>query len=60
MTAVNQETGVPDKVGPLDILREYRAPMGPTHALFGQHTIPLQKGGTIRLGDSVTVLDKKK
>ena len=40
MTAVQQDTGV--KLGPLDVLRTYRAPAGPTHAMFGQLILPLQ------------------
>ena len=60
MTGINQDTGEEDKLGPLEILRQYRAPKGPTHAMFGQLMIPLQAGGKIKIGDIVTVLDKKK
>ena len=60
MTGINQDTGEEDKLGPLEILRQYRAPKGPTHAVFGQLMIPLQAGGKIKIGDVVTVLDKKK
>lgn len=60
MTGINQDTAEIDKLGPLDILREYRAPAGPGHAKFGQMMIPLQKGGVIQLGDTVTVMDRKK
>lgn len=60
MTGINQDTGEEDKLGPLEILRQYRAPKGPTHAMFGQLMIPLQAGGKIKIGDVVTVLDKKK
>ena len=49
-----------DKLGPLDVLRTYRASGGPTHAKFGQLLIPLQSGGQVRVGDRVTVLDMKK
>ena len=45
MTAVHQDTGVIDKLGPLDVLRTYRAPAGSTHAMFGQLMLPLQVGG---------------
>ena len=60
MTGINQDTGEEDKLGPLEILRQYRAPKGPTHAMFGQLMMPLQAGGKIKIGDVVTVLDKKK
>lgn len=60
MTAVDQKSGVVDKYGPLEVLRSYRAPLGPTHACFGQLLIPLQLGGVVRLGDEVTVLETKK
>ena len=60
MTGVDQDTGEVDKLGPLEILRQYRAPAGPAHAQFGQFMIPLQKGGAIKLGDTLTVLDRKK
>ncbi len=60
MTGINQETGEQDKLGPLEILRAYRAPRGPTHAMFGQLMIPLQAGGRVRLGDAVEVIEKKK
>ena len=59
-TAVNQDTGEIDKLGPLEILRGYRAPGGPTHARFGQLMIPLQAGGRIRVGDTVEVIERKK
>ena len=58
MTGINQDTGDEDKLGPLEILRQYRAPDG--HAKFGQFMIPLQKGSKVKLGDTVTVLDRKK
>lgn len=60
MTGIDQGTGVVDKLGPLEILRSYRAPRGPTHAQFGQLMIPLQPGGTVKLGDSVHIMDRKK
>lgn len=60
MTGINQDTGEEDKLGPLEILRQYRAPDGPDHAKFGQFMIPLQKGSKVKLGDTVTVLDRKK
>ena len=60
MTAVHQDTGVIDKLGPLDVLRTYRAPAGPTHAMFGQLMLPLQVGGKVRVGDEVTQMDRKK
>ena len=60
MTGINQDTGDEDKLGPLEILRQYRAPDGPDHAKFGQFMIPLQKGSKVKLGDTVTVLDRKK
>lgn len=59
MTGIHQDTGEQDKLGPLEILRAYRAPQGPTHALFGQLMIPLQ-GGQVKLGDPVEIMDKKK
>ncbi|XP_065913350.1 mitochondrial amidoxime reducing component 2-like [Dysidea avara] len=60
LTAVDQSTGEVDKFGPLEILRSYRAPLGPAHACFGQLLIPLQLGGVVRVGDEVTVLQTKK
>jgi len=60
VTGIDQATGEPDKFGPLEILREYRAPRGPTHAMFGQLMVPLQSGGRIRIGDTVEVLERKK
>lgn len=60
VTGINQDTGEQDKLGPLEILREYRAPRGPTHAMFGQLMIPLQAGGKVKLGDPVEIIDKKK
>jgi uncharacterized protein YcbX len=60
MTAVDQDTGEVDKLGPLEILRQYRAPQGPSKALFGQFMLPLQYGGKIQIGDTVTILDFKK
>ncbi len=59
MTGINQDTGEQDKLGPLEILRAYRAPRGPTHAMFGQLMIPL-KYGTIRVGDRIAVMGIKK
>ena len=59
MTAVHQDTGVIDKLGLLDVLRTYRAPAGPTHAMFGQLMLPLQVGGKVRVGDEVTVMERK-
>lgn len=59
MTGIDQTSGLVDKVGPLEILRIFRAPQGPTHAMFGQLLIPLQPG-TVRLGDQITVLELKK
>jgi len=59
VTGIDQDTGELDKLGPLEILRGYRAPRGPTHAMFGQLMLPLQPG-TIRVGDKVQVLDRKK
>ena len=60
MTAVNQDTGEIDKLGPLEILRGYRAPGGPLHARFGQLMIPLQAGGRVRVGDTVEVIERKR
>jgi len=60
LTAVDQSTGEVDKFGPLEILRSYRAPLGPAHACFGQLLIPLHLGGVIRVGDEVTVLQTKR
>lgn len=60
MTGIDQMTGETDKHGPLEVLREYRAPRGPGHAEFGQHLIPLRIGGQIAVGDKVTILDRKK
>lgn len=60
MTAVDQDTGEVDKLGPLEILRQYRAPGGPGKAKFGQFMLPLQSGGKIKIGDKVTILDRKK
>ena len=59
MTGVDQESGETDKLGPLEILRGYRAPRGPTHAMFGQILVPVEVGGKVRVGDSVQVLKKK-
>ena len=60
MTGVDQETGVVDKLGPLDVLRTYRAPRGPLHAKFGQLMIPLQQSGKVRVGDVVQIIERKK
>lgn len=60
VTGINQDTGEQDKLGPLEILRAYRAPRGPTHAVFGQLMIPLQGGGTVKLGDTVEIMEMKK
>lgn len=60
MTGINQLTGEIDKHGPLEVLREYRAPRGPGHAEFGQLLIPLETSGQITVGDKVTILDHKK
>ena len=60
MTGIDQDTGEEDKLGPLEILRQYRAPSGPTKAMLGQLCLPLQTGGTISVGDMLTVLDRKK
>ena len=60
MTGINQDTAEQYKLPPLDILRTYRAPQGPTHAKFGQFLLPLKAGGKIKIGDRVTVLDFKK
>lgn len=60
MTGVDQETGEVDKLGPLDVLRTYRAPKGPLHAKFGQLMIPLQQSGRVRVGDTVRILERKK
>ena len=59
MTGIDQETGEQDKLGPLEILRGYRAQEGPNHAKFGQLMIPLQSGGKLKLGDPVEILMKK-
>ena len=59
-TSVNQDTGKMDKTGPVDILRTYRAPRGPTHANFGQLLIPLQRPGKIHVGDTVQIIERKK
>lgn len=60
MTCIDQDTGKQDKLGPLDILRIYRAPQGPTHANFGQLLVPLQSGTRVQIGDKVEVLERKK
>ena len=60
MTGINQDTAEQSKLPPLDILRSYRAPQGPTKAKFGQLLIPLRNGGKIRVGDRVIVLETKK
>lgn len=60
MTGINQDTGEVDKLGPLDILRTYRAPRGPAHARFGQQMIPLQRTGKVRVGDVVKIMEWKK
>ncbi len=60
MTGIDQSSGSVDKVGPLEVLRSYRAPGGPAHAMFGQLMIPLQSGGRVSLGDNITILEKKK
>ena len=60
MTGVDQETGEVDKLGPLDVLRTYRAPRGPLHAKFGQLLIPLQHSGKVKVGDIVQVMERKK
>ena len=60
MTGVDQGSGEVDKLGPLDILRTYRAPKGPLHAKFGQLMIPLQRSGKVRVGDVVQILERKK
>ena len=60
MTGVDQESGEVDKLGPLDILRTYRAPKGPLHAKFGQLMISLQRSGKVRVGDVVQILERKK
>lgn len=57
---IDQKTGETDQVGPLKVLRQYRAGDSPTHADFGQYMFPLQMGKTIRVGDLVEVLDMKK
>ena len=59
MTGVDQETGEVDKLGPLDVLRTYRAPKGPLHAKFGQLLIPLQQSGKIKVGDIVQILERR-
>ena len=60
MTGINQDSGEVDKLSPLDILRTYRAPLGPAHARFGQQMIPLQQTGKVRVGDTVQVMEWKK
>lgn len=63
MPAINQETGETDKLGPLEILRQYRGnrvPGAPEKAMFGQLGLALQTSKKIKLGDMVTVLDRKK
>ena len=59
MTAINQDTGEPDKLGPLEILRAYPAPRSPTNPTFGQLMVALQPG-KIHVGDKVQVLEKRK
>ena len=58
--SVNQETGAVDKLGPLDILRLYRAPAGPDKAMFGVFGLVLQSGKVIKLGDTIKILELKK
>ena len=60
MTGINQDTAEQCKLPPLDVLRTYRAPRGPTHAKFGQLLIPLKTGGKIRVGDHVVVQQIRK
>ena len=57
MTAVDQATGETDKIGPLEVLRTYRAPRGAGHAEFGVLLVPLRTGGEIHVGDTVKVLE---
>lgn len=60
MTCNNQDTGVMDKFGPVDMLRTYRAPTSPNRAMFGMMMSPLKPEGVIRVGDKVTVLERSK
>jgi uncharacterized protein YcbX len=60
MTGIDQDTGEVDKLGPLDILRTYRAPQGPGHARFGQQMLPLQRTGKVRVGDVIKIMEWKK
>lgn len=53
-------TGEQDKVGPLEILRTYRAPQGPAHAKFGQLCVALHNTGKVRVGDTVEIIERKK
>lgn len=59
VTGIDQHSAAVDKIGPLEVLRSYRAPRGPGHAMFGQLMAPLRQG-TVRVGDKITVMDKKK
>lgn len=60
MTCNNQDTGEVDKYGPLDMLRTYRAPKGPAHAVFGMKLVQLKPEGVIRVGDKVKVVERRK
>jgi len=53
MTTVNQQTGVKNGVEPLKTLASFRTQNN--SVLFGQNLIALREGGTIRVGDEVTV-----
>jgi uncharacterized protein YcbX len=59
LTGVHQDTGELLKLPPLDILRTYRAPEGPSKVEFGQLLLPLKFGGKIKIGDRVNILEYK-
>ena len=60
LTSVDQETGEIDKFGPIDMLRTYRAPRGPTHACFGRKLVPLKPQSTVSIGDKVEIIERSK
>lgn len=53
MTTVDQQTGIKNGVEPLKTLASFRTQNN--SVLFGQNLIAIAEGGTIRVGDEVTV-----